>query len=349
MYYSLVLNSTNVIGTNKTNLTYNFINGCFYIPQNSKMCLSQMIIPYAWFNINSALYNNNKFTYKWFYGNGLFQTYTVTFPDGFYTIEQLNQYLEIYMISQNQYFFNTSTGVNIYYIKFSINTTYYGIQLITYPIPSSLPTGYTAPTSGFNYNNSIAYGYPNVGYTYTPQINILSTNNFGSLIGFTSGTYPSTNTLITYNIVSNITPNLTPVNSLIVLCDLVRNPVSNQSNILTSIPISNTTFGSNINFNPNFQQWITVNSGKYSSFSMTIVDQNFRTIQSRDANMLITLNLEIPDVIEKPISVQENLINKQLNSLSFKHSFKHYLENKNDEKKDDEKQKIISIDNLYNE
>jgi len=309
MYYTLVLNSSNVIGTNKTNLVYNFVNGCFHIPENSKMCLSQMVIPYAWFNLNSALYNNTKFTYRWYYGFGSYNTYTVVFPDGFYTLNDLQQYLEIYMISQNQYF--SSAGENLYYIKFSTNATYYGIQLITYPIPSSLPSGYTAPTAGFNYNNSTDYGYCYAGYTYTPQVNILSNNNFGSIIGFSTGTYPSTTTLTSYNILSNFTPNITPVNSLIILCDLVRNPVSNQSNILTSIPISNATFGENINFTPTFQQWVSVSTGKYSSFSMSIIDQNFNTIQSKDANMLITLTLEIPDKIPNEIS-KENKENKKL-------------------------------------
>ena len=72
MIYNLVLNSTNLIDSiNKTQYAYTFINGNFYIPENSKMCISQCMIPYSWFNINSTLYNNNSFSYVWYYGNGL--------------------------------------------------------------------------------------------------------------------------------------------------------------------------------------------------------------------------------------------------------------------------------------
>jgi len=156
MIYNLVLNSTNVIDSiNKTQYAYTFINGNFYIPENSKMCISQCMIPYSWFNINSTLYNNNSFSYVWYYGNGLSKTYTVTIPNGFYSISDIQQYLEVYMISQNQYFTNTITGQNLYYIYLSSNSTYYSIQLIRNALPSSLPSSYAAPTNGFNYKNEI--------------------------------------------------------------------------------------------------------------------------------------------------------------------------------------------------
>ena len=55
MIYNLVLNSTNLIDSiNKTQYAYTFINGKFYIPENSKMCISQCMIPYSWFNISNS-------------------------------------------------------------------------------------------------------------------------------------------------------------------------------------------------------------------------------------------------------------------------------------------------------
>ena len=121
-------------GNCKTQYSYTFINGNFYIPENSKLCISQCMIPYSWFNIDSTLYNNNSFSYVCYYGNGLSKTYTVTIPNGFYSISDIQQYLEVYMISQNQYFTNTITGQNLYYIYISSNLTYYSIQLICYII-----------------------------------------------------------------------------------------------------------------------------------------------------------------------------------------------------------------------
>jgi hypothetical protein len=155
-----------------------------------------------------------------------------------------------------------------------------------------LTVGFTAPSAGFNGTD----GYPNVGYTYTPRVVISNSNNFGSVIGYITGTYPSTVTLLTNSSLGTLTPNLTPVNSLILLCNLVSNDVSSQGNLFTSIPISNTSFGSNINYNPSFQSWISVNPGSYSSFTITILDQNFNFIESKDPNMLLTLTMKVPDL-----------------------------------------------------
>ena len=312
-FYKLVLNNTNVVGNYNTQLVYQFINGTFHIPENSRMCLSSLTLPYSWFNINSALYDNASFSYIWYYGNGTARTYTVNIPNGFYQLAEIQQYLELYMISQNQYFTNSTTGQNLYYISFSTNSTYYAIQLICSPIPSSPPSGFTAPTAGFNGT----YGFPNAGYNYTPRVVIASNNKFGSLIGYSSGTYPSAVTQSTNNSLGNLTPNLTPVNSLILLCNLVKNDVSSQGNIFTSIPISNTSFGSNINYDPNFENWISLNSGSYNSFTISILDQNFNYIEAKDPNLLITLTMEVPErpiftppPIEKKIISASNLYNQ---------------------------------------
>jgi hypothetical protein len=84
MTYKLVFNSTNAIDSiNKTQYAHTFINRNFYIPKNYKMCISQCMIPYSWFNINSTLYDNNSFAYVWYNRNGSSKAYTVTIPNGF--------------------------------------------------------------------------------------------------------------------------------------------------------------------------------------------------------------------------------------------------------------------------
>jgi hypothetical protein len=108
-------------------------------------------------------------------------------------------------------------------------------------VPTSLPANYTAP-SGFVYSSS----------NYTPQVVILS-NNFGSLIGYTSGIYPPLPQSTTYNTTGNITPNISPVNSLILVSNIVNNPVSSPTNVLETLAISN-TFGNNINYSPPYEK-----------------------------------------------------------------------------------------------
>ncbi len=62
------------------------------------------------------------------------------------------------------------------------------------------------------------------------------------------------------------------------------------SNILSGIPIE-TTFGTNINYNPSYEQWVKITPGRYSSMTLQITDQNYNPITALDSNVLIVLNI----------------------------------------------------------
>ena len=64
MVFNLILNSSNVSNPNNTFYSKSFINGSLTIPTGSEMCVSQIIIPYSWFNISSN-YSNNSLSYIW--------------------------------------------------------------------------------------------------------------------------------------------------------------------------------------------------------------------------------------------------------------------------------------------
>ncbi len=290
---NLVLNSNNVVGNTNSQFRYRFLNGAFNVPEGSEMCVSQVIVPYSWFNINATYYQNQTLQYRFYYGAGLYNTYTVTFPNGFYAVSDLNNYLQQYMITQNQYLINNSTGQYLYFIEIFQNTTYYANQIICFAVPTSLSAGYTAPAAGFNYNNSTAYGYPTT--TLTPQVIIpayTGFNGFGSLIGFTGGIYPPATQTTTYNVLSNTTPNATPVNSVIIQCDKCRNECTIPSNVLDAFPITS-TFGSNINYSPSYEKWIKLDSGQFNDIVITLSDQNFNLISANDPNVLISLLINL--------------------------------------------------------
>jgi hypothetical protein len=66
--------------------------------------LSSAQIPYSIFNITSAYYNNN---FTFFFPTGstflTYSTHDMTIPDGFYTIEDLNAFMQQYAISNGLY------------------------------------------------------------------------------------------------------------------------------------------------------------------------------------------------------------------------------------------------------
>ena len=98
MSLSLVLNSNNVINNGlNSQYQYNFINGAFNVPQNSTMCISNVTIPYSWFNLNSNLYSNTSFQYTFPTSSGTV-TFSVNIPNGFYDVDNINEYLQSVMI-----------------------------------------------------------------------------------------------------------------------------------------------------------------------------------------------------------------------------------------------------------
>jgi len=305
MPYTLVLNSSNVIGSNNSIFKYNFIKGAFVINEDSEMCLSQIVIPYSWFNLNRAFYSNVTLEYRFPNGSSN-NLYTVIFPDGYYSVEDLNNYLQLFMVSQNQYFYNSTTGLNLYYIQIVTNTTYYSNQIIITPIPVTLPSGFSLPTTvfngftytGFNSNSTTAgsSGSTNSFFPTSiiiPQLIIPSYTGIygiGSIIGFLAGTYPAVTQSTSYNVLSNSLPNATPVNSIVVRSDVVNNPCAMPSDILDCFSISS-SFGSNITYSPPYEKWISIQAGTYSSISIAFQDQNFMTLQANDPNVLIAILL----------------------------------------------------------
>ena len=300
--YNLILNSSNVVGSYNTTFLYKFIQGNFIVGENAEMCVSSITIPYSWFNISTAFYQNASFQYRWYSNATTYTTYTLTLPDGYYAISDINNALQNYMISQNQYLINTSTSQYYYFISLYTNTTYYTNQFILNPIPSSLPSGYTAP-SGFVYNSNAS----------TPIV-VIGSNKFGNIIGYSSGLYPTSTLTTSQSILGNITPNATPVNSIIITCDMVNNYSTTPSNILDSFNI-NATFGANITYIPNYEKWVSIQSGSYSTTTFSFFDQNFNIIPARDPNILISILIRSGSIKEKPIPLP---FIKQIQKLQFK-------------------------------
>lgn len=272
MSYNLILNNTNVSGNNNSTYTFNFTNGAFEIKKDALLCISNITLPYSWYNI-STFYNNQSFVFIDWLGN----PHTITLPNGFYTISDLNGYIDTYMLNNGMYLINDQNQAVVYFYIYQ-NTTYYSNQVLLYAVPTSLPSGWSLGEGWI--------GFPPVSTTGTMQI---LDNNFQTYVGFRAGNYgPSPNDL---SLLSNITPNSTTVNSIVVQCNLVKNDAGTPSNILDTFPITS-AFGANINYTPNYEKNVKLNPGRYASLSITFFDQNLNPIQILDTNVCISLLLK---------------------------------------------------------
>jgi len=291
MSNSLVVNSSNYIGANNNTYQYKFIQGSFQA-KDCEMAIGSATIPYSWYNI-SSLYNNNKMTINFPY---LATTYTmsITFPDGFYTTTDINNYIQLQCLNNGLYL--TNGGQNYFFISLSTNTNYYTNQFVFSLVPTTVATGpyagYTVPTTGYW---STSFGLPTV--SSTPYITFPATSSIGSVLGFSAGTIPASPYTVNASSQSDSTPNGSTVNGIIIRCNLLDNNITMPSDILDCIPI-NATFGSNITYSPSFPKWIKIKDGIYNSMNITLTDQNFNTIYARDPNLIITLMIRQRSIIE---------------------------------------------------
>ena len=283
MSFTLVLNSSNVQNTStNTTFKYNFIQGGFQV-KDMEMCVSSITLPYSFYNV-SSYYANRTFSLT-FPTAATTTTISVTLPEGFYTVTDINSYIQQICIDNGAYLID-STGNYVYYQQLVYNSTYYSVQLLLYPVPTTLPTGYSYASAGTLYTSST--NLPTT--SYTPQLVLSSAGSISTILGFVSGaTYPSTQSTTNQSILSTLTPVGSTVNSIIMQCSLVNNPVTSPSDILDSLPIHNSTFGSNITYEPSFEKFISLSDGTFNNFTFSFRDQNLNEIYARDPNVSITL------------------------------------------------------------
>ena len=238
MSFTLVLNSSNVSNTStNTTFKYDFVQGGF-TSDNCEMCVSSVSIPYSWNNV-STYYNNKTFSLI-FPTAATTVTYSFVLPDGFYTVNDINYFIQQTCISNGAYLIDSSLN-NVYFTNIAYNATYYSIQVLLFSVPTTIGT-YTRPATGLY--STTGTGLPTTAYT--PQLIIPTSGSIGTIIGFASGTFPAAQTTTSQSLLSTLTPIGTSVNSLIMQCSLVSNRVTVPSDILDSMPITNTAFGTNI-------------------------------------------------------------------------------------------------------
>ena len=275
--FPLIINGGDLVPDDNNNrYRYMFPSGSAYF-RNAKIAVGNISMYYSWFNITST-YGNNTFSFKW--DGTLTVLHTVTLSDGFYDVAALNSYLQDYCVSNNLYLIN-SDGDYVYYLEFVENPTYYSVQLNSYPIPTSLPSGWSAPGSW--------PGYP--ATASTPQL-VVASNAFRDIIGFNAGTYPTVAQTTTYSKISDYTPQVSPVQSVVVLCSLLNNRYANPDTVLYSFNPAGVSFGGLISSVPSEAIYTPVQQGSYNEITIEFIDQNFNALKVNDTNLIITLLID---------------------------------------------------------
>lgn len=233
--------------------------------ENMKVALAYLGIYYSWRNITSAN-NNNKLQYAW-YG----VVYDVDIPDGFYSINDLSDYLH-FVMHKNGHYVLDADNYPVYFITFSSNLTYYSITYDCYPVE--------VPLNGSNPNNVQIGG--------TPQLIILN-NELQNNLGTNAGTYPaSALTTVPYSFNAQNIPQISNITTINVACNLVNNRLNAYSNVMYQFAPT-TQYGTYLVIQPYQPIYYNITDGSYSYISLMFFDQDYKPIPIIDRNITATL------------------------------------------------------------
>lgn len=271
MSFNITVNKThNTIGS-----TYKYKLGRNQDLSDLEIALSSATIPFSWFNISTSQ-NNNTFQIIHPTTAGS-TTLSIVLPDGGYEIADINSALRVSLINQGYFIQNNTTLEQRVYAEIRVNASTYQISFVSYPLPTSLPSGWSA-------GSNITFPTSTIG----PQL-VVPNTPIQTRFGFPAGTYPSTApTVLTVTNSTNV-PVVSDITNLMILLDSAYNPYSQNNQVLTSISPAGVSFGRLISFNAPEFIFTPQQSGARQELTFRIVDQFFREVELVDKDIVLNL------------------------------------------------------------
>lgn len=250
---------------NATNITDSVNNSTFQVDfersvdlTNKSIALLSASLYFSWRNITTE---NNKFSYIWIDDI----EYYVVIPPGLYEVSDILSYFQFVMSQNGHIMTNTTTSEIIYFIDLVISNTKYSIDILTYPVPDALPEGYTAtftfPSSAKNPRLKLPLGINEIfGYEA----------NFQTEASSEIKIYSSTQA-----------PNVSPENTVLLVCDQVNNDYSNIGVLYAITP--SVGIGDLITDKPSFPLYSSLKSGTFNHLTFRILSsKTYRPVQIID-------------------------------------------------------------------
>jgi hypothetical protein len=262
-----------------------------------EIALGNLYCFYSWFNI-MASFGNNTFSYNWPNSSGGYTNYPVTVPDGFYQIDDLNNYFQQVQLDNGTYLLTSSTNSTpVFFLTWASNVTFYATTVTSMVVPSAAvnPNGYVLPA---DYAPAAGGALPPT--PSNPQLVILPTSapagsntpglySFSKSLGISPGTYPPTNVGVFYNINGQFSPIIESTSNIYVTCNLVNtNALTPFAKVLYTFSPT-VAFGSQIQEKPFFPLFMQVADGYYQDVVITLRDENYQPLNIRDAHISLVL------------------------------------------------------------
>jgi hypothetical protein len=257
-----------------------------------EICLIQSNVYKQWFNVSDAL-NNNKIkiivptSATWSGGTPTYtlNTETCKFPDGYYSIKELESYLKKWCdespstrkCNQSKYPFTFSIGLDGRLVAV-INSSKF---------TSNLGTTHVARYAVADFNSSMAsFLGTNLSYYGSGEhvsVN-LATNPLIETLTYTNTSFPQTE----------------PISTLVFTSNLTYNPiVNNPRGIIGASYIGSAEFGSSASMLDSSLVWLPIESAIYSEIRISTFSQSGEKLKYYDTNSVFQLSIRKKENISK--------------------------------------------------
>jgi hypothetical protein len=247
--------------------------------EDCEIAVASLTFWYSFYNI-TELNRNNYYTYTW--NANTTTSYDVTIPDGSYQIDDLNAFLQFTFI-QNKHYLIDASGNYVYYLEILWNPTKYLNEIIAYPLPTTLPTGWSYP-SGATWTLPATPQTPQIAVTRYTSVQ----RGLGWWLGFDTGTYPPTPQTSIYNVLAQNIDRMFPVSSVVLGCSLLQNTLAVPATTLFTMPVEGHTYGERVSSIGQFA-FVPITDGQYNEFFIRLYDQDGNRLVVNDPDLSVSM------------------------------------------------------------
>lgn len=276
--YGTILINTSHYDKSTNSYRYKFPSAIVF--NNAKVSVQTMAVYNSTYNF-SATDNNTAITLKW-----LGTDYNITIPDGFYSFDDLNNFIKQQCLINNLYCTTNNGDDYVFFYNLSANSITYKFQLDVYTIPTAVQ----ATALSFVKPIGATWNFPVTATTPQFQANL----NMRNYLGFqnqSSMLFPATPQSVNQTFVSTGYPVVNPVFAYVVTCNLINTKLSQDPKVLTQITVD-TGFGGLMKMSGSHDNAVDIENGSYSEIVIKLLDQSLNQLSRRDLDLVISLKVE---------------------------------------------------------
>ena len=268
------INTTHYVGNNMYRLK---LPKAVQFKKGDKLSLYSFSMYNSFYNISASQYQNTQITFTWFDGT----IYNWVIPDGYYSLSDLNLWLQQQFIINKLYCVNSNNSQNIYFVQFQTSSVLYKAQIDVYFMPSST----NAALYGYQRAPGATWNFPGTNTMVKIEIHA----NLKSYFGFsTQTTFGEITPAQNMNYLSDITPTISPVFSIYLGINLVVSEYNLIGNLFSQFPIS-AAYGNLIKIESTIDSQISIKEGIYSDIIITLWTQENDPLVFQDNDLTLFL------------------------------------------------------------